>query len=345
MKTILRKINNKTYDYYAVIEHDLENFELRFLKSWEMTAHEDSSSYRVNRGVQLPSYVTEVSINNEDVMNTFLKISDLNNVFSLMYKALLEYSPTSILKDYPDYDWVFNKEALYLSNRVTGEKISILEPYEYWKGNKPENNKLYYDMHDTNNYLSRKLLHSYRKPLVNTDLDKYSYPVFRTIWYDTLVYTEYVLLQLEALNVIHEVFSKYSDTDIILLNKPVTRTSIDFIIQEKIDALKAEVIKSDSLTEMYSILNKYDNPKLSNCYISVLKELSFKTELIIDWDTFKTVYKKYLDKYLLAIMMYLRWNFIRGMIPIPENFNIPLSIITPLGRLIVKGGEPLWEKV
>ena len=107
--------------------------------------------------------------------------------------------------------------------------------------------------------------------------------------------------------------------------------------------LKMEIEKSKGLSDLYSIIEKSEaNSGIKVTYTSVIAELDFFDERTIDWDIFKRVYSNYLDKYLSTILLYMRWDFIKSQVDIPFRFNRDMIINSPLGKLLMKGGNPTW---
>lgn len=340
MKTILGKILKGPQDFYSVIEHDLQKLELKVLRPWEILGHSESSSFRVNRGIESPSYISTLEISvDDDLTDTQLRVEDIGNVFQKLYESLMIYNELDILKKYDGYCWVFDKKSIYLQSNTNNDKKSILEPFKYWL----ECNDYRILYNNPKDSILREFVYGKDIWLINTNLDNYAYPVFRTGWYDTLIYTEYVILQLKALNLIYSLFYRHTDENITILQTPIKRNASDIAIDSIVDKLNNRLLSATNLSDLYDILNNYDNKKLAYCYISVIKELSFISETVIDWGRFQKVYKKHLDIYTLAILMYMRWNFIRTRVEIPRDFYVPLDINTPIGTLTVKGGEPVWK--
>ena len=73
---------DKTEEYYCVINHSLEEFTLDVLHSWEMNDEVNPISYRVNKVIQIPDYVSTLDLNSStsEILNTKYSIVDKDNL-------------------------------------------------------------------------------------------------------------------------------------------------------------------------------------------------------------------------------------------------------------------------
>lgn len=337
MRTIYKKLNNGYEVYYGVIEHDLETFKLKILSPWELAAHKDSSSFRVGRGIEIPSYTGSVEVSKKiNLSDVDFVIEDKDNLFYRFYTGLSRRGLLNLLDRYKDYKWIFNKESLMLKN--DDSEISLLEPISRWNGDKPYSNKISYNPPD--NKLFKRIAGSKDYYLINTDFDLYTYSIFRPVWFETVIYTEYIIMQINALNLYGEIFG----IDKVLLDTPVVRSEADYIVDDYKEELRSLLLNTNNRKHIYSLLDNYDNVPVANTYKSVLNRLHFTDGCSIDSEYFMKVYEEHLDKYLFAIITYLKWNFIRSNLPISTDDD-NCVIKTPLGNLVIRKGEPFWKSL
>lgn len=345
MKTILRRMVDNTEEYYCVINHSLEEFTLDVLHSWEMNDEVNPISYRVNKVIQIPDYVSTLKLNGStsDVLDTKYSIVDKDNLFALVYRALCVYNPLKLLKDFPGSDWVFTRRGIYL--KTPERQYPLLAPFDSWRGD----TRVYLDDAGNSSILNKVLSVLETIPskpaLVGVDINKYMYSVFRTAWYDIIVYLECTIMHLELLNEVARIAARWEQKDItgVILPKLIERDKRDVSVELLFNKLNRRLHYAKNLPEIYSAIDTFDNTALKPFYNKLVGQLTFITEDRLDWEKYNTLYKQYLDNYLLAAISYLRWNFIRSYVDIPENFNEPLVIQTPIGKLIVRGGDPVWD--
>ncbi len=345
MKTILRRMERNAEEYFCVIDHTLEEFKLSVLRPWEMSDEGDRMSYHIDKGVQIPAYVSTMVINDstEELLNTKYTIKDKDNLFALIAEALKVITPLELIKRYPNCTWVFDRESLYLKSKDT--KYSILEPFAHWCGG----DKMHYESSDNlevfNLLLSQTARGNKEPYLVGVNINEYSYSVFRTAWYDTIIYLEHAIMHMMVLNQVAMTAASWEGIDVSskLLPKFIERTKSDIAIDLLFSKLNRKVSHAKDLPQIYNIIDEFDNRVLARFYKSLVGHLTFITATQLDWAKFEKLYSEYLNHYVVAILSYMRWNFIRSYVDIPSAFNEPLEIKTPIGRLTMRGGEPVWD--
>lgn len=348
MKTILRRIEHGTGEYYCIIEHDLEKYTLCVKNPWELSDEELCTSYLINKGLHLANYVSTMQVTEEEasgILNAHYAIEDKNNIFALLSRAFKTLTPTKLLSEYSGYKWVFNKDSLWLESKE--DKKSILEPFEYFC--EAQNERYSYNSPDTEILsILLKDLADFTKPnwLVGVNCYDYSYPIFRTVWYDVIVFLEYSIMNLELLNTMAKLASDWEGIALDntkLLSTPVRRNNKDIAVELTLTKLNTILSRCVSVPDVYKKISEFNNNAMSSMYRHIVKQLTFNTETTLDWEKFYKVYDKHLYNYVIGILTYMRWSFIVRCVNIPDVFQIPLEIKTPLGRLIMRGGEPVWE--
>lgn len=362
MRTVLRRIVSNPEEYYCVVNHTLENFKLEIKQHWELSDNTnvfyhsmcEEQPYRIiDNNVMLPDYVSTLKLNNNDdvdmeLLNASYEIEDKDNLFARLSQAFLNISPLDILQRYPGYTWVFDKTGLWLQSKT--DKQVILNLFEQWRHHSDMDNMLVYEPIG-NTAIFQELLASsgadLNKPinLVGVDVNRYNYSIFRTAWYDTVIYLEYIIMYLTLLNCLGDLAAIWDNTDVtpMMLKTPIQRNKQDISVEILLNKLNRRISHATNLSEVYSIIDTFDNKDIATLYRRLIAQLTFETETQIDWNKFNRVYREYLKNYTIAILSYMRWNFIRKVINIPMEYNKPFDIKTSIGKLIVKGGEPIWE--
>ena len=361
MRTILRRLECNSEEYFCVIDHTLERFELGIKRPWEMSDDDSGVHYYcmrkgqpyriINSSVMFPDYVSTLEINNDSAMellDAHFIIRDEDNLFARLSQAFLNITPVDLLRRYPDYTWVFDRKSIYLKSK-TGKQI-ILKPFEQWKNSPTSENTFNYRSSGDNKVL-KELLSTINVSLDNTnwligtDVTRYNYSVFRTAWYDTVMYLEYSVMYLELLNCIGKLAADWDNRDIQgeLLTTPIQRSKCDTTVQILLTKYNLKLLRANNLPEVYDKVAEFGNRSLAHLYKHLIEQLTFTTETQINWEKFNTLYTKYLNIYTDAVLSYMRWNFIRSIVSMPEAYQTPLEIQTSIGKLIVKGGEPVWD--